>query len=224
MQQLNGCNEHRRYSIIKWTDTGQIACNRHWIMVQSKQCFQLIVCCVCVFDYHWIHCHKARYCSDSVWIMECVSLCLSDRIRYTSWFILYQPDWLHAVTWHLLHNTFGHASHVYLFCVGVFMSMYVHVCVCVCLYVLACAWEKVWESPFSSLLFVDCWVVCFRGNGPHDNTGRRGVMGFIVFWLRTVCIYKCNVFPCASFVHERLDVQFRVCYVDIDLGNFVKKK
>lgn len=99
---------------------------------------------------------------------------------------------------------------MYLFCVGVFTSMYVHVCVCMCVR------ESLGVTLPCSLLIVG---LCVSGEMVHMTRQGGGCHGLHCVLTRGfLCIYKCNVFPFALFVNQKLKVQFQVCYVTLMCG------
>lgn len=139
---------------------------RRWIVAQSKQYPQVS-----------LSLKPLWHCWGSVWVMACVSLCLSDQIRCSPWFIMTGRT---RPLWRLSHWTFR-AFNICLMRVFLYWCVRALCGVCVCL--CWCACEKVWESPFPPLLCVDCEVK----TAVKDKTGRKS---FTVFLFQDLCIRK----------------------------------
>lgn len=129
-------------------------------MSQSQQHLHLIVCCVCC--RHLSHCEKARLRLGS-------GVCLSedqDQIDCTPLFTRTGR----MLSFDVVCPCAAFIC-VYLFCVGVFTFMYT---ICACLYALASMCGNVWELPYATLAFVDCWRAFFQGKLSTLQDGVEG--------------------------------------------------
>lgn len=140
--------------------------------------------------------------------MDLVSLCLSDRIRYSPWFITDQRDRPHSAAWCLFICRAVHTLACVFLCGG--FRVYARA------RALVSAGEKVWESPLPSLLFVGCWAVCSKGSGPHDKTGWRVSWESLCFNSKSCALLSALCLPAAICLWEG---QFKVCYVTHEVGD-----
>lgn len=137
-------------------------------MVLSKQYVQLISCMLVSLV---IIVTKPGIVQGCVWPMNCASLCLSDRIRYSPWFIL--------TDWRLLMRS-GMSLRFYLFCVGAFM------CVRKLFFFLRPCVRKFRSHPSLPFCLLDMW-----GGGCHvlhHVSSRRSVFVNLTTFPLRVCL------------------------------------